>query len=138
MGGDTSILGDVYSYGVLLLEMFTGKRPTDEIFKESLNIHQYVKMALPERLTQIVDRSLLESRVEVETAAEEKDSENHSQINGKMENCLHIVLEIGVACSVESPKERMKMGEVIRELVRIKNAFFGFQDRVDRASMPQF
>ncbi|GMN52541.1 hypothetical protein TIFTF001_021677 [Ficus carica] len=71
-------------------------------------------------------------------AAEEKDSENHSQINGKMENCLHIVLEIGVACSVESPKERMKMGEVIRELVRIKNAFLGFQDCVDRASMPQF
>ena len=42
--------GDVYSFGVFLLEMFLGKGPTNEMFKDDLNLHNFVKMALPERL----------------------------------------------------------------------------------------
>ena len=52
-------LGDVYSYGILLLEMFTGKRPTDEIVKDSQGIRSFVAMALRERVMDIVDRSLV-------------------------------------------------------------------------------
>ncbi|KAJ0103290.1 hypothetical protein Patl1_06569 [Pistacia atlantica] len=36
MGAIVSPEGDVYSYGILLLEMITGKRPTDEMFNEEL------------------------------------------------------------------------------------------------------
>lgn len=50
MGGQVSILGDIYSYGIQLLEMFTGKRPTDDIFKHDLNIHQFTDMALPDHV----------------------------------------------------------------------------------------
>ncbi|KAG5616215.1 hypothetical protein H5410_016039 [Solanum commersonii] len=39
MGSDASIYGDVYSFGILLLEMFTGRKPTDEMFKDNLNLH---------------------------------------------------------------------------------------------------
>jgi serine/threonine protein kinase len=54
MGSEVSTYGDVYSYGILLSEMFTGKRPTeeifkrptDEIFKNSLSLHEFVKTAL--------------------------------------------------------------------------------------------
>ncbi|MFS8027144.1 putative protein kinase RLK-Pelle-LRR-XII-1 family [Helianthus anomalus] len=39
--------GDIYSFGILLLEIMTGRRPTDPIFQQGLNLHGYVKMALP-------------------------------------------------------------------------------------------
>ncbi|KAI3853523.1 hypothetical protein MKX03_017254 [Papaver bracteatum] len=51
MGGEVSTQGDVYSYGILLLDIFTGKRPTDDMFKDGLNIHNFCKMhEFPERL----------------------------------------------------------------------------------------
>ncbi|MQM16412.1 hypothetical protein Taro_049369, partial [Colocasia esculenta] len=52
--------GDVYSYGILLLEMFTGKRPTDELFKEGLNLRRYVQMSFPSQIMIIVDPRLLQ------------------------------------------------------------------------------
>ncbi|KAI8030067.1 putative receptor-like protein kinase, partial [Camellia lanceoleosa] len=47
LGSEMSTDGDVYSYGILLLEMITGKRPTDSIFEEGLNLHTFSRMALP-------------------------------------------------------------------------------------------
>ncbi|KAG8492637.1 hypothetical protein CXB51_010084 [Gossypium anomalum] len=55
MGSELSTKSDVYSYGILLLEMFIGKRPTDERVKESLSLHNFVKSTLPEQITEIID-----------------------------------------------------------------------------------
>ena len=142
MGNEVSTEGDVYSFGVFLLEMFLGKRPTDEMFKDNLNLHSFVRNALPERLVQIVDPALLIREVEEMPAAAvaareyyneneiEADEEtqgivNHGQVESNVYKCLVSVLEIGLACSVESQKERMKMEEVSKELHSIKNAFLG-------------
>ncbi|KAL7164784.1 hypothetical protein ACSBR2_040649 [Camellia fascicularis] len=43
MGGEVSTQGDMYSYGVLLLEIFTGKRPTNNMFMGNVNLHSYIK-----------------------------------------------------------------------------------------------
>ena len=113
MGCDTSTKGDVYSYGIIILEMFLGKRPTDEMFKNGLSLHNYAKMAVaqPEGLVQIVDPIL---RREVE--------ERLVQMDAIMHRCLFTILQLGLACSVQSPKERMNMEEVTRKLHLIKNA----------------
>ncbi|KAK7816105.1 receptor-like protein 18, partial [Quercus suber] len=47
----------------------------------------------------------------------------------RVHKCLVSVLEIGLACSMESPKERMNMEEVTREIHLIKNAFLGSKNR---------
>ena len=143
MGSDVSTEGDVYSFGVFLLEMFLGKRPTDKMFKDDLNLHNFVRMALPKRLVQIVDPALLIREVEEMPAATvaareyyneneiEADEEtqgivNHSQVEANVYKCLVSVLEIGLACSVDSQKERMKMEEVSKELRSIKKFFSRF------------
>ncbi|KAL6128706.1 hypothetical protein ACLB2K_072061 [Fragaria x ananassa] len=65
MGGDVSTYGDVYSFGILLLEMFTGKKPTDHMFSDNLNLHNYVKSALPGRTLEISESLLLQGTINV-------------------------------------------------------------------------
>ena len=94
--------------------MFLGKHPTDEMFKDGLSLHNYAKMAVaqPERLVQIVDPIL---RREVE--------ERPIQMDAIVHKCLFPILQLGLACSVESPKERMNMEEVSKRLHLIKIAY---------------
>uniref|UniRef100_J3N1V0 Protein kinase domain-containing protein n=1 Tax=Oryza brachyantha TaxID=4533 RepID=J3N1V0_ORYBR len=47
VGTEISIEGDIYSYGVLLLEMLTGRRLTDTMFHDDLSLPKYVEMAYP-------------------------------------------------------------------------------------------
>ncbi|CAN6724150.1 unnamed protein product [Malus baccata var. baccata] len=59
IGGQVSILGDVYSYGILLCEIFTGKRPIDDMFKGGLTIYQFVALALPDHVMDVIDHSII-------------------------------------------------------------------------------
>ncbi|KAB2597993.1 LRR receptor-like serine/threonine-protein kinase [Pyrus ussuriensis x Pyrus communis] len=109
-GGQVSIMGDVYSYGILLLEMFTGKRPTDDMFNDGLSIYQFVTMALPDRVMDVVDPSLL---INLEGDVKAK----------KFEEYLVVVMQIGLSCYAISPRERMLMGAVVRKMSSIRDSY---------------
>ncbi|KAI3454331.1 hypothetical protein Pfo_010994 [Paulownia fortunei] len=127
MGVQVSILGDVYSFGILLLEIFTGKRPTDNLFTENLNLHHFVKVAVPDRIVEILDNSALCEEV---TGNAETWNEGWSNLRSEQRACLIFVLQIGVACSSESPKDRMTLRQVYRELLMIRDTFLdtGFKE----------
>ncbi|CAL5414365.1 unnamed protein product [Camellia sinensis] len=55
MGDMASTLGDVYSFWILLLGMFTSKKPTDDMFNDHLNLHNFIKNAFLERVMEIID-----------------------------------------------------------------------------------
>ncbi|KAK9082045.1 hypothetical protein Syun_031444 [Stephania yunnanensis] len=63
----------MYSYGVLLLQMFTGRRPTDEEFEDGLDLHQFCKIALHKGVMKIIDPHVLEH--------EEEANDDHRDIH---------------------------------------------------------
>ncbi|GLT57820.1 hypothetical protein SLA2020_307660 [Shorea laevis] len=123
-GGRASMAGDMFSFGILLLEMITGKRPTDETFKDGLNLHQFAKLALPKRVMDIVDASLLQEVQNIdENVGNTRRSSREREVSIK--EILITFARIGVVCSMESPNDRMEMNDVVAELCGIRDKFLG-------------
>ncbi|XP_007220690.2 probable LRR receptor-like serine/threonine-protein kinase At3g47570 isoform X1 [Prunus persica] len=121
MGNEVWTQGDVYSYGILLLELFTGKRPTEKIFQGSVNLHNFVKTALPYQVEQIVDPVLVQERGEgiISTSNSLNGDRTRAFIN--IQESLIAILEVGVACSAELPRERLDIRDALAEMCRIRN-----------------
>ncbi|KAG6624671.1 hypothetical protein CIPAW_16G044400, partial [Carya illinoinensis] len=96
---EVTTYGDVYSYGILLLEMFIGKRPTDDMFKDSFMLHEF--------------------HGEIRTN-ETPNYQSQIRIRSKIREGLSLILGIGVACSMEFPRERMNIKDVLKVLHSIR------------------
>ncbi|CAL5048180.1 unnamed protein product [Urochloa decumbens] len=105
-GCGVSTDGDIYSYGVLLLEMLTGKRPTDSFDHGEASLVNYVKMAYPDKLLEILD-------------ANATYSGNNQDV---MDLVIHPMFRLALACCHDSPRQRIKMDYVVEELNAIKKA----------------
>jgi serine/threonine protein kinase len=141
MRSEVSVLGDIYSYGILLLEMFTGKRPTDDMFEGDLNIHKFADMAFPGNVMAIIDPSMLAEEEIYENEVNEHGIEeraiihnNDFQVNrtSNIEECLVSLMEIGLSCSNKSPGKRMAMNIVVNKLQVIRDSFFRSINRLGK------
>ncbi|KDO38322.1 hypothetical protein CISIN_1g040999mg, partial [Citrus sinensis] len=122
VGNEVSTIGDVYSYGILLLELMIREKPSDIMFEGDMNLHKFAKMALPNHVKDIVDSILLNDDEKLVVRGDQKQTQ--AKINVIIE-CVISMVRIGVACSMESPQDRMKMTNVVHELQSIKNTLLG-------------
>ncbi|CAM0152959.1 unnamed protein product [Urochloa decumbens] len=111
-GSSVTTLGDVYSLGILLLEMFTGKSPTDDMFIGSLDIHKYSEDALPDKIWEIADTTML---LHTDT--------NDNYTRNKIENCLGHAISLGISCSRKQPRERIPIQDAATEMHAIRDSY---------------
>ncbi|XP_028790919.1 probable LRR receptor-like serine/threonine-protein kinase At3g47570 [Neltuma alba] len=121
IGSKTSIQGDMYSFGILVLEMLTKRRPNEDMFEDGHHLQTYVKVVFPGKLLEVVSPSILPRQSENIGGTSSDSSKNMMQIHPSVEKCLRSLFKVGLTCSLESPHERMNAIDVLRELNSIKS-----------------
>ncbi|ESR49574.1 hypothetical protein CICLE_v10030526mg [Citrus x clementina] len=105
--GRVSTNGDVYSFGIMLIETFTRKKPTDEIFSGEMTLKRWVNDLLPISVMEVVDANLL------------SQEDKHFMTK---EQCVSFVFNLAMKCTVESPWERINVKEIVRRLLQIRDS----------------
>ncbi|KAK1614534.1 hypothetical protein QYE76_020051 [Lolium multiflorum] len=125
--GRASRNSDVFSFGIMLLEVFTGKRPTDPMFVGESSLRQCVLQAFPAKLPDVLDEKLHQgeqmSQVFHHQTITTSPSSSSIAHNG---NFLVSTFEMGLECSSGSPDQRPSMGDVVRRLKSIKKDYSAF------------
>ncbi|ESR40314.1 hypothetical protein CICLE_v10025188mg [Citrus x clementina] len=105
--GQVSTNGDVYSFGIMLMETFTRKKPTDELFNGEMTLKHWVNDCLPISTMEVVDANLL-SQEDIHFVAKEQ--------------CVSFVFNLALECTVESPEQRINAKEIVAKLLKIRDS----------------
>ncbi|CAO2039657.1 unnamed protein product [Urochloa humidicola] len=110
-----STCGDVYSFGILLLEMLIGKRPTDSMFGDDLTIVSFVVRNFPDHMLGKMDAHIQEDCKGSIQAMPEAEKEVYQ--------CLLSLVQLALSCTRLFPRERMNMREVAINLHAIRRSY---------------
>ncbi|KAH7576071.1 hypothetical protein JRO89_XS02G0286600 [Xanthoceras sorbifolium] len=106
--GRVSRESDVYSYGIVLMETFTKKKPIDKIFTEEMSLRHWVGGSFNRSIMEVVDNNLLTMEV------------GHFLMR---EQCLSSILNLAMDCTRDLPHDRINIRNVVSRLIQIKATF---------------
>ncbi|XP_077223160.1 putative leucine-rich repeat receptor-like serine/threonine-protein kinase At2g24130 [Tasmannia lanceolata] len=109
-----STKGDVYSFGILVLEVVTRKRPTDDMFNGGLTLHKWVKKHYHGRLEKVTDSSLLRA-----------SWDQSPEVKNMWEVAIVELIELGLFCTQDAPSIRPTMIDAADDLDRLKRYLSG-------------
>ncbi|KAL5839323.1 hypothetical protein ACOSQ3_012030 [Xanthoceras sorbifolium] len=89
-----------------MMETFTRKKPTDNMFEGGISLKWWVKEALPDSITEIADANLL----------------GEENLSAKVD-CISSTLQLAVSCSEELSERRMDITNVLGKLQNIRKKF---------------
>ncbi|MCO5581069.1 hypothetical protein L7F22_034945 [Adiantum nelumboides] len=98
-----TLASNVYSFGVVLLELLTGRRPVDESFGDGLDLVRWVHGA---SLRGEMPEQILDARISTQSFASRQE--------------MLAVLKVAVSCTNVSPLKRPRMKKVLEALQEAK------------------
>ncbi|TVU26556.1 hypothetical protein EJB05_29108, partial [Eragrostis curvula] len=112
--GQVSAAADVYSFRVVLLEIFIRKKLTDDLFKDGMSIAKFTEINFPDDVLQIVDSQVLQDL--------DISQDTTMAITDTGVGILLFMLDIGIRCTKPLPNEHINMQEDAAMLHGIKDA----------------
>ncbi|TYJ95974.1 putative leucine-rich repeat receptor-like serine/threonine-protein kinase [Cucumis melo var. makuwa] len=128
LGERASTEGDVFSFGVLLLEVVTGKRPTDLDFQQGAGLHEWVKSHYPHKLDDIVDEAMERYGFSTPNVAK--------QFPKLRREVIFELLELSIMCTQYTPSFRPSMVDVAHEMTRLKEHLLNSSSLLIREASP--
>uniref|UniRef100_A0ACD5YSN7 Uncharacterized protein n=1 Tax=Avena sativa TaxID=4498 RepID=A0ACD5YSN7_AVESA len=110
---------DVYSFGIVILEMMTGKRPTDPMFKDGINIVNFVGSSFPHEIYHVIDKHLKEECKDFAHAKTVAENEFY--------NCLASLLQVALSSTHSLPNERGSMKGIASKMHAINTSYLGLK-----------
>ncbi|KAL8506449.1 hypothetical protein ACS0TY_017370 [Phlomoides rotata] len=104
--GLVSTMVDVYSFGILLMEVFSRRKPTEEMFSGELTLKRWVFESYPNAVIEIVDSELLNA--------------DDKSIGYRHESCLTSIIGVALDCTADLAEERPNMKDIVARMNKIK------------------
>lgn len=100
---------DVYSYGIMLLETLSRRKPTDEMFSGELTLRSWVMESFSSFVSDIVENEVM--------------SMHTGETRVTLQSWLTSAVVLALQCSADSPEERPNMKYVVAKIAWICSKF---------------
>lgn len=107
----------------MLLEVVTGKKPTDPAFVGELSLRQQVNDAFRTNILHAIDPNLLVLEEEEKLGGFGDIGTSSRSGSDTLNSCLVSLLELGLQCTDELPDQRISMTDVVKRLMKIKRDY---------------